>query len=98
SQPLVFEPFFTTKGPGKGTGLGLSIVYGIVEQSGGRIALDSEPGRGTTFTVYLPVAVERTTDAVARSAPPPSRGHEKALRVADEPEGRRPTPEIRETQ
>ena len=98
SQPLVFEPFFTTKGPGKGTGLGLSIVYGIVEQSGGRIALDSEPGRGTTFTVYLPVAVERTTDAVARSAPTPTRGHETVLLVEDEPEVRRLTREILETQ
>jgi signal transduction histidine kinase len=98
SQPLVFEPFFTTKGPGKGTGLGLSIVYGIVEQSGGRIALESEPGRGTTFTVYMPVAVERTTDAVARTAPAPTRGHETVLLVEDEPEVRRLTREILETQ
>jgi CheY-like chemotaxis protein len=50
----VVEPFFTTKGPDKGTGLGLSQVYGFARRSGGTVTIDSEPGRGTTVTVYLP--------------------------------------------
>lgn len=50
----VFDPFFTTKAPGKGTGLGLSICHGIMDRLGGRISLESEEGKGTTFTVHLP--------------------------------------------
>jgi PAS domain S-box-containing protein len=80
----LFEPFFTTKEEGKGQGLGLSAVYGIVKQSGGTIAVESQKGRGTTFKVFLP-RVDKSQMADAASAPSDSlKGVETVLLVEDE--------------
>jgi PAS domain S-box-containing protein len=80
----LFEPFFTTKGPGKGTGLGLATVYGIVQQAGGFITVDSRMGTGSMFNVFLPaIATQEPRISVERLAPPP-RGRETVLLVEDE--------------
>lgn len=88
TQARIFEPFFTTKKVGQGTGLGLSMVYGIVKQHDGHIHLYSEPGHGTTFSVYLPVdekAVEKETQAQQL----PLRGGTETILVAEDEEALR---------
>jgi PAS domain S-box-containing protein len=81
----IFEPFFTTKGPGKGTGLGLAMVYGVVAQSGGTITVDSEVGRGTRFSIYLPAAAgQEAPRAAAPQVAVELRGTETILLVEDE--------------
>ena len=80
----LFEPFFTTKDVGKGTGLGLSMVYGIVRQSGGHILVDSAPGQGSSFAIYLPRINGREQSPRAATPAAAARGSERILLVEDE--------------
>ena len=79
----IFDPFFTTKKAGEGTGLGLSVVYGIVKECGGTVTVLSEPGRGSTFTVYLP-AIEHSAEAANEPAGPVPKGKGRIIFVDDE--------------
>jgi CheY-like chemotaxis protein len=89
TQARIFEPFFTTKEAGRGTGLGLATVFGIVQQHEGTIWVDSAPGRGATFRIYLPASVDGLRAApVPATALPPRVGGEVVLVCDDEPQVR----------
>ncbi|HEV8617339.1 MAG TPA: response regulator [Methylomirabilota bacterium] len=86
-QARIFEPFFTTKPPGEGTGLGLSLCRGIIEEHGGTLEVESEPGRGSTFTIDLPiVATPLATPAKEVSETLPPVGRKRLLVIDDEAE------------
>src|SRR6266700_3618235 len=84
TQSRIFEPFFTTKTAGKGTGLGLATVYGIVQQHGGTVGVESAPGRGATFRVVFPRCAIQRPAFVADSSKPGASGRETILLVEDE--------------
>ena len=85
TRERAFEPFFTTKGPDKGTGLGLSVVYGIVKQHKGSINLYSEPGKGSTFKIYIP-AIEAAPEVRVAVKPEPIRGGSETILLAEDEE------------
>ena len=94
----IFEPFFTTKPAGKGTGLGLSMCYGVVQQSGGAIRVESQEARGTVFHLYLPCTEEQVALQESLVMVSLKRGGETILLVEDEPLVREMTAEILKTQ
>jgi CheY-like chemotaxis protein len=84
AMPNIFEPFFTTKEVGKGTGLGLATVYGTVQQSGGFITVESEPGRGSTFSIYLPLGERSAEPGGKADHPPASRGGDETILLVED--------------
>jgi CheY-like chemotaxis protein len=85
----IFEPFFTTKAQGKGTGLGLSMVFGFMKQSGGHITVHSDPGKGTTFRIFLPRLETVAIAQAERSTKPAWRGGNEAILVVEDNAGLR---------
>jgi len=81
----IFEPFYTTKEPGKGTGMGLSVVHGIVQSYGGTIGVESTPGKGTTFKIFLPTTDIEIAEGQIAKKEAPTQGSGKILFVDDEP-------------
>jgi CheY-like chemotaxis protein len=82
----IFEPYYTTKEPGKGTGLGLSVIHGIVKSHGGFITVESTPGKGSAFHVYLPTLEEAEAAMEEEACPQKTNGNERILLVDDEPQ------------
>jgi len=84
TRTRIFEPFFTTKEVGKGTGLGLAIIHGIVQQHGGMVEVQGEPGKGTAFKIYLPLIKLKVDEVVTDHLPKPAGGKETILLAEDE--------------
>ena len=84
TRKRIFEPFFTTKDLGSGTGLGLSIIYGIITQHNGFVDVYSEPGKGTTFKIYLPIIKSAVEETKTEILPPPKGGTETVLVAEDD--------------
>lgn len=98
TQKKIFEPFFTTKDPGKGTGLGLATVYGIIRQHQGHIWVYSEPGKGTAFHIYFPLAENENQQYESSSGTKSLKGTESVLIVEDQPQVREISRQILELQ
>ena len=98
TQRRIFQPFFTTKEVGKGTGLGLSVVYGIIKQHEGYINVESEPGKGATFRIYLPLVKSTVEEEKPTSLPAPAylNGTEMILLAEDEEDVRNLTKSLLE--
>jgi PAS domain S-box-containing protein len=96
TREKIFEPFFTTKEPGKGTGLGLAIVYGLIKQQNGHVKVSSTPGKGTVFSIFLPLVQEEGRQRDTATKPVLRKGTETVLVAEDDDDVRRLDREILE--